>query len=81
MNYVYILECEDGSYYTGWTNDLNRRFAMHCKGKGAKYTRTHHPLRIAYFEEFEDRIQAMKREYEIKQLSHLQKENLIKGNK
>lgn len=81
MNYVYILECEDGSYYTGWTNDLNRRFVMHCKGKGAKYTRTHHLLRIAYFEEFEDRIQAMKREYEIKQLSHLQKENLIKGNK
>ena len=44
MNYVYILECEDGSYYTGWTNDLNRRFAMHCKGKGAKYTRTHHHI-------------------------------------
>ena len=81
MNYVYILECEDGSYYTGWTNDLNRRFEMHCKGKGAKYTRTHYPLRIAYFEEFEDRIQAMKREYEIKQFSHLQKEKLIKENK
>ena len=81
MNYVYILECEDGSYYTGWTNDLNRRFEMHCNGNGAKYTRTHHPRRIAYFEEFEDRIQAMKREYEIKQFSHLQKEKLIKENK
>ena len=45
------------------------------------YTRTHHPLRIAYFEEFEDRIQAMKREYEIKQFSHLQKEKLFKENK
>ena len=77
MNYVYILECEDGSYYTGWTNDLNRRFEMHCKGKGAKYTRTHHPLRIAYFEEFEDKIEAMKREYAIKQLKRSEKLMLI----
>ena len=81
MNYTYIIKCADSTLYTGWTNDLNRRFEMHCKGKGAKYTRTHHPLRIAYFEEFEDRIQAMKREYEIKQFSHLQKEKLIKENK
>ena len=80
-NVTYILKCSDNSLYTGWTNDIKHRLKMHNEGKGAKYTRTHHPLRIAYFEEFEDRIQAMKREYEIKQFSHLQKENLIKGNK
>ena len=80
-NVTYILKCSDNSLYTGWTNDIKHRLKMHNEGKGAKYTRTHHPLRIAYFEEFEDRIQAMKREYEIKQFSHLQKEKLIKENK
>ena len=80
-NVTYILKCSDNSLYTGWTNDIKHRLKMHNEGKGAKYTRTHHPLRIAYFEEFEDRIQAMKREYEIKQFSHLQKEKLFKENK
>ncbi len=78
MSYTYILECEDGSYYTGWCKDLDKRFAAHKSGKGAKYTKSHKPLRIIYFEEFEDDSSARKREYEIKQLSHQEKENLIK---
>ena len=50
MNYTYILECEDHTYYTGWTNDLEKRFQAHLNGKGAKYTKSHQPLRIAYYE-------------------------------
>ena len=50
MNYTYILECEDHTYYTGWTNDLEKRFQAHLNGKGAKYTKSHRPLRIAYYE-------------------------------
>lgn len=77
MNYTYILECEDGSYYTGWTNDLQKRYEAHCSGTGAKYTKSHKPIRIAYYEEYEDKIDAMKREYEIKHLTRKQKEELI----
>jgi putative endonuclease len=77
--YTYILECEDGSYYTGWTNDLEKRYKAHCSGKGAKYTRSHKPVRIAYYEESEDKITAEKREYEIKHLTRKQKEILISG--
>lgn len=77
MNYTYILECEDGSYYTGWTNDLQKRYEAHCNGTGAKYTKSHRPIRIAYYEEYEDKIDAMKREYEIKHLTRKQKEELI----
>ena len=46
MNYVYILECIDGSFYTGWTNDIVKRFAAHQEGKGAKYTKSHYPMRM-----------------------------------
>ena len=46
MNHTYMIECEDGSLYTGWTNNLEKRFAMHVAGKGAKYTRSHKPVRI-----------------------------------
>lgn len=80
MNYTYIFECDDGSYYTGWTNHLEKRFQMHKKGKGAKYTRIHKPIKIAYYEEFENKTDAMKREYEIKQFTHKEKENLIKNS-
>ena len=78
MSYVYILLCEDGSYYTGYTKDLERRFQQHLNGKGAKYTKSHKPVKIVYYEEFEDDREAMRREYRIKQLSHQEKENLIK---
>lgn len=77
MNYTYILRCEDGSFYTGWTNDLERRYKAHCDGTGAKYTRAHKPVGIAYYEEYEDKRDAMKREYAIKHLTHDEKEALI----
>jgi len=79
--YVYILECSDHSYYTGWTTDLKARFLAHQQGKGAKYTKAHPPLACVYYESHPDRISAMKREYEIKQLSHQQKQSLIADNK
>ncbi|MEF9968667.1 MAG: GIY-YIG nuclease family protein, partial [Longicatena sp.] len=60
MNYVYILECGDGSLYTGWTNDLKHRIKMHEEGNGAKYTRAHLPVKLVYFEEFEDKCEALK---------------------
>ena len=78
MCYVYILECEDGSYYTGWCKDLDRRYLQHLNGKGAKYTKSHKPIRIIYSEKFKDKEDAMKREYEIKQMKRQEKENLIK---
>lgn len=81
MNYVYILKCGDGSFYTGWTNDLEKRFKCHCEGKGAKYTKGRGPLELVYFEEFEDKIDAMKREYAIKKLKRLDKEKLILTNR
>lgn len=77
MNYVYILECSDKTYYTGWTKDLEKRVNTHNNGKGAKYTRGRRPVKLIYFENFNDKIEAMKREYEIKQMSRKEKEKLI----
>ena len=77
MNYVYILKCSDNSLYTGWTTSLEKRLKTHNRGKGAKYTRVRLPVEIVYFEEFEDKKEAMKREYEIKQLSRKEKLKLI----
>lgn len=79
MNYTYILECEDGSYYTGWTNNLEKRFAMHRSGKGAKYTRAHKPVRIAWSDCSETSQQAMKKEATIKKMSHEEKRRLIES--
>ncbi len=75
--YVYILQCHDGSFYTGYTKDLQQRTRQHENGKGAKYTKAHRPQRIAYVELFGTRSAAMKREREIKKLSHHQKLTLI----
>ena len=77
MNYVYILKCSDDSLYTGWTNNLEKRFKAHSTGKGAKYTKARLPVELVYYEEFEDKIDAMKREYEIKQLKRKEKLELI----
>lgn len=77
MNYVYILKCKDESLYTGWTTNLNNRIKTHNSGKGAKYTRARLPVELVYFEEFEDKIEAMKREYAIKQLTREKKLELI----
>lgn len=80
MNYVYILECSDGTFYTGWTNNLEKRVKMHSQGKGAKYTKGRRPVRLIYHEEFKEKIDAMKREYEIKQLTRKEKELLVNRN-
>ena len=77
MYYVYILRCSDGSFYCGYTNDVEKRFEKHKSGKGAKYTRSHLPLEVVYTEEFDNKSQALKREYEIKSMSRVQKEKLI----
>lgn len=76
-NYVYILKCHDNTYYTGWTTDLLRRLKKHNNGTGAKYTRCRRPVKLVYYETFLDRGIALKREYQIKQLSRKQKEQLI----
>lgn len=78
MNYTYILKCKDDSLYTGWTNDLKKRITNHNAGKGAKYTKARRPVELVYYEEFQTREEAMKREYAIKQLSRKEKEALIK---
>lgn len=79
MNYTYILKCSDGTYYTGWTNNLEKRLDAHNKGRGAKYTKPRLPVTLAYYESFETKEEAMRREYQIKQLSRTEKEALIKG--
>lgn len=77
MNYTYILECADGTYYCGWTNNLEKRVATHNEGKGGKYTRARLPVKLVYHEEFETKEEAQSREWHIKQLSRSQKEELI----
>lgn len=75
--YCYIVECADGTYYTGWTVDPQRRVATHNKGRGAKYTRTRRPVKLVYVEEQPDRKTAMKRERAIKKMTRSQKRKLI----
>ena len=77
MNYTYMLQCGDGTYYTGWTNDLERRLKAHNEGKGGKYTRSRRPVRLVYYEEHETKQEAMRREWEIKQLTRAGKEELL----
>jgi len=76
--YTYILECADGTLYTGWTMSLEKRLAAHNSGKGAKYTRSRLPVRLRYAESFEDKIEAQRREWQIKQLTRQKKLALIK---
>lgn len=75
--YVYIVQCQDGSYYTGWTNQLEKRIKAHNNGKGAKYTKARRPVKLIYYETYSNKREAMKREYEIKKLTRKQKEKLI----
>ncbi len=77
MNYVYILKCADETLYTGWTNNLEHRIEMHQAKKGAKYTKNRTPVTLVYYEEYEDKVVAMQREYQIKQLSREKKLKLI----
>lgn len=78
MNYTYILECRDGSLYTGWTNDMENRLRAHNEGRGAKYTKGRTPVTLRYVEEHETKEEAMKREYAIKRMSRKEKLELMK---
>jgi putative endonuclease len=78
--FVYILLCNDGSFYTGYTQNLKRRVRLHKNGKGAKYTKSHKPKNVAFVELFESRSEALKRERRIKKMSHKQKQKLIIKN-
>ena len=60
--YVYIVECADGTLYSGWTNDLEKRIAAHNAGDGAKYTRSRRPVKLRYYETFEEKSKALRRE-------------------
>jgi len=75
--FCYILECSDGTYYTGWTTDPPRREAQHNAGRGARYTRTRRPVKLVYVEELPDRAAAMQRERAIKKLKRAEKERLV----
>ena len=74
--FCYILECADGTYYTGWTTDPKRRERQHNLGRGARYTRVRCPVKLVYIEEQPDRTTAMRRERRLKQLKHDQKRAL-----
>ena len=71
--YCYIVECADGTYYTGWTTDPERRAAQHNRGQGARYTRQRRPVKLIYVETQPDRASAMRRERKIKLMSRTQK--------
>lgn len=77
-NYAYMLRCADGTFYCGWTPNLEQRLATHNAGKGGKYTRSRLPVELVYFETFATKEEAMSREWHLKRLTRLQKEQLIK---
>lgn len=76
-NFTYILRCADGTLYTGWTNDLKKRLQAHNNGTGAKYTRTRRPVELLYFEAFPTKEEAMRREWQIKQMTRVEKLKLV----
>lgn len=80
-HYAYMLRCSDNTIYSGYTINLNKRLQVHNSGKGAKYTRARLPVKLAYYEEFENKSDALHRENEFKKLSKSQKENLIEKGK
>lgn len=80
-NYVYIVRCHDNTFYTGWTTNLEKRIETHNAGKGAKYTKIRRPVELVYYETFESKSDALKREYQIKQLKRSEKEELILSKK
>lgn len=79
MNYTYILQCSDNTFYTGWTNHLEERVKAHNAGRGAKYTKSRTPVKLIYYETFETKQEAMQREYQIKQYTRKEKEDLIQN--
>lgn len=81
MHYCYLVRCSDGTFYCGYTNNLDKRIATHNNGKGAKYTKTRRPVILVYSECFDNKIDAMKREWQIKQLTRQEKQRLINDHK
>jgi len=77
--YLYIIECSDGSLYTGWTNNLSKRMEAHNSGKGAKYTRSRRPVLLKYVKKCQGLSEALKMECRIKKLNRGQKEALLRG--
>ena len=77
MNRVYILRCGDGTLYSGWTNDLEKRLRTHAAGKGGKYTRARLPVALVYTEAYETEHEARSREWHIKRLTRKEKLRLI----
>ena len=79
MNYTYMVRCKYGTFYTGWTNNIEKRIRAHNEGKGAKYTKTRRPVELVYLEKFETKEEAMSREYHIKRLTREEKRRLIES--
>jgi putative endonuclease len=79
-HYVYIVRCADGTFYTGWTTNIPYRLRVHNAGKGAKYTKSRLPAELVYWEAFNSKREAMKREYQIKRLSRAKKLEMINDN-
>jgi putative endonuclease len=77
--YCYILKCSDGTFYTGWTTDPERRVTQHNKGIGAKYTSVRRPVKLVYLETHPNRTDAMKRELAIKKMKRIQKSKLVEN--
>ena len=77
MNYTYLVKCADGTLYCGWTNHLSERVAAHNSGKGAKYTKSRRPVELVYYEEFETKEEAMRREAQIKRMRRGEKMELV----
>ena len=78
MNYTYLLQCADGTLYCGWTNHLEKRVEAHNAGKGAKYTKSRRPVILVYYEEYETKSEALRREAAIKKLSRQEKLRMIR---
>lgn len=79
--YCYLLECADGTFYTGWTTDPERRVKQHNKGIGAKYTSTRRPVKLVYLEPQPNRTEAMRREFAIKKMKRARKIKLVEGGR
>lgn len=79
-HWVYVVECVDGSFYTGYTTDVERRVREHDRGEGAKYTRGRTPVELVHAEAFDSKSAAMSREYEVKRLSRAEKERLVESD-
>lgn len=79
MTYTYIVQCADGTFYTGWTTNLEKRLSAHNNGNGARYTRSRLPVTLVYYEQYATESQARKREYAIKCLSRKTKEEMVKA--